>query len=298
MQAVRSFNSAVTELRSTSWLELAAYAFLAFFITLLARLIAPAVLDSTLRKLGMALPLFFLVAKDLAHTPEALHRLRSAKGWTSRIAALLPQELVGMFRLDRLMWAGFAHWLRRSAIQGRAEGVALTYLQRGAYGTAIGIAMVSLFVELPLNVLIVNLMFKEPDTRLFIHVVAGVGALYSFAWILADRWYVGEGTHVLADNTLHLRVGVRTQASIPLSVIERCDTVSQDPIQWRRRHGIHRADTLLVTPFDKPNCVLVLKPDAAVTFLHWQVQRTAPRYVLLYLDRPELLASRVSPAVG
>lgn len=296
MQAIRSFNNAVAELRRTSWLELAAYAFLAFFIILLARLIAPAVMDPTLRKLGMALPLIFLVAKDLAHTPEALNRLSSAKGWKSHVVALLPQELVGMFRLDRLMWAGFAHWLRRTAMQRRPEGVALTYLQRGAYGTAVGIAMVSLFVELPINVLIVNLMFKDPDTRLFIHIVAGVGALYSFAWILADRWYVGEGTHVLVDDTLHLRVGVRTQASIPLSVIERCDTVSQDPIQWRRRHGIHRADTLLVTPFDKPNCVLLLKPDSAVTFLHWQVQRTAPRYVLLYLDRPELLASRVALA--
>lgn len=297
MQAIRSFNNAVAELRRTSWLELAAYSFLVFFIVLLARLIAPAVMDSTLRKLGMALPLILLVAKDLAHTPEALCRLRTASGWKSRIAALLPQELVGMFRLDRLMWAGFAQWLRRRAIQGGPEGVALTYLQRGAYGTAVGIAMVCLFVELPINVLIVNLMFKDPNTRLFIHVVAGVGALYSFAWIMADRWYIGKGTHVLADDTLHLRVGVRTQASIPLSIIERCDTVSQDPIQWRRRHSIHRADTLLVTPFDKPNCVLVLKPNAAVTFLHWQVLRTAPSYVLLYLDRPELLASRIRLAV-
>jgi hypothetical protein len=293
MNAVHSFNKAVAELRRTSWLELAAYTFFAFFIVLLARLIAPTVMDSPLRKIGMALPLIFLAAKDLAHSPEALRRFKAADGWRRRMAALLPQELVGMFKLDRLMWTGFAQWLRRRAIQGRPEGIALTYLQRGAYGTAIGIAMVCLFVELPINVLIVNLMFNDPNTRLFIHVVAAVGALYSFAWILADRWYVGEGTHVLADNTLHLRVGVRTQASIPLSVIERCDTVSQDPIQWRRRHGIHRADTLLVTPFDKPNCVLVLKPDAAVTFLHWQVLRAAPRYVLLYLDRPELLAGRV-----
>lgn len=293
MHAVRSFNNAVAELRRTSWLELAAYTFFAFFIVLLARLVAPAVMDSPLRKLGMTLPLIFLVAKDLAHTPEALRRWRKANGWRSRIAALLPQELVGMFRLDRLMWAGFAQWLRRRAIQGLPEGVALTYLQRGAYGTAVGIAMVCLFVELPINVLIVNLMLNDPNTRLFVHVVAGVGALYSFAWILADRWYVGEGTHVLADNTLHLRVGVRSQASISLSAIERCDTVSQDPIQWRRHHGIHRADTLLVTPFDKPNCVIVLKPDAVVTFLHWQVLRPAPRYVLLYLDRPELLASHV-----
>lgn len=54
----------------------------------------------------------------------------------------------------------------------------------------------------------------------------------------------------------------------------------------------------MVTPFDKPNCVLVLTPDASITILHWQAQRTAPRYMLLYLDRPELLASRVNLAAG
>jgi len=37
----------------------------------------------------------------------------------------------------------------------------------------------------------------------------------------------------------------------------------------------------------------VLKPDAGITLLHWQVRRAAPRHVLLYLDRPELLAGSV-----
>ena len=293
MHASHSFKHAAAELRRTSWRELAGYAFLALFTMILARLAAPAAMDSVLRKGGLILPLILLAAKDLAHTPDALRRLRTASGWRCRIAALLPPELVGMLRLDRLMWIGFAHWLRRRAPERRPEGVALNYLQRGAYGTFVGIVMVSLFLELPINVMIVNLIFKDPGTRMIVDAVATVSALYSFVWMLSDRWHVGEGSHVLADEVLHLRVGVRSQASIPLAAIERFETVAHDPIQWRRQHGIHRANTLLVTPFDKPNCVLVLKPDAAVTILHWQVRRAAPRYLLLYLDRPELLASRV-----
>lgn len=62
--------------------------------------------------------------------------------------------------------------------------------------------------------------------------------------------------------------------------------------------GIHRANTLLVMLFDSPNCVLVLKPDAAVTILHWQVHRAAPPCMLLHPDRPELVANRVRLVVG
>jgi hypothetical protein len=191
------------------------------------------------------------------------------------------------------MWIGFLQWLRRRTPPARPEGTALTYLQRGAYGTAIGCSMVAVFLELPIDFGILHLFVDDPDTRMLIHVVGGIGALYTLAWVLGDRWHVADGSHVLADGVLHLRVGVRTQGSIPLSSIERVDAVLEAPERWRRRHGIHPADTITVTPFDKPNCVLVMKPDAGVTLLHWQVRRVAPRYVLLYLDRPELVAGSV-----
>ncbi|MCC2974956.1 hypothetical protein [Massilia sp. IC2-476] len=294
MPAAPSLHTAAFHLRRTSWTALAGYAVLAFFVLGLAKRAAPDALAPALHKLALVLPLLLLAAKDLSHWPDALGRLRAAQGWGSRVTALLPPELVGMVRLDRLMRTGFLQWLRRSPPAARPEGLALTYLQRGAYGSAIGIAMVSLFLEMPIDILLVNLMIDDPDTRLVVHVVAAVGVLTSFIWVLGDRWHVADGAHVLADDVLHLRVGVRTQGSIPLAAIERIEGVKEAPERWRRRHGIHSADTLLVTPFDKPNCALVLKPDADVTLLHWQVRRRAPRYVLLYVDRPELLSRRVA----
>lgn len=293
MQLSHSLNHAATSLRRASWLELASYGFLAFFVFALTRQALPAQLSAALRPFGLVLLLGLIIAKDLAHAPDAIKRFRAARGWPERIAAFLPPELVGMFRLDRLMWAGFAQWLLRRTPAPRPQGLELSYLRRGAYGTAIGVAMVALFLELPIDVLLVNLWIQDADTRLVVHVVAGIGVLYSFAWILGDRWSVGGGCHVLHEGVLHLRVGVRTEGSIALHAIARCERVDEAPERWRRRHGIHASDTLLVTPFDKPNCVLVLKPDAEVTLLHWQVKRRAPRYVLMYLDRPELLASQV-----
>lgn len=294
MLAAHSIHSAAFSLRRTSWLQLAGYAYLGIFILLLVRLAAPEAMAPALRKLALLLPLGLLAAKDLAHLPDALQRLRSASGWHGRILALLPPELIGMVRLDRLMWSGFLQWVRRRTSAPQPAGVALSYLQRGSYGTAIACAMVSVFLELPLDFAILHLFVDDPDTRLLIRVVGGIGALYTLAWVLGDRWHVAEGSHVLADDVLHLRVGVRTRGSIPLSAIERVETVGEAPERWRRRHGIHSADTITVTPFDKPNCVLVLQPDAGITLLHWQVRRAAPRYILLYLDRPELLASAVA----
>lgn len=295
-------NTTAMHLRRTSWLQLALRAYLAFIAIALLRQVLPDELAAALRPVGLLLPLLLICAKDLAHAPDALGRLRAACGWRQRLVALLPPELVGMVRLDRLMWTGFGHWLLRRAPVPAPQGIALTYLRRGAYGTAIGVAMVSLLLELPINVLLINLWIDDAQLRMLIHVLGGIGVVYSCVWVLGDRWHVGSGCHVLADGVLHLRVGVRSQGSIPLSAIERCDTVTEAPDRWRRRHGIHASDTLLVTPFDKPNCVLVLKPDAGVTLLHWQVTRRAPRYVLIYLDRPELLASHVrggsNPANG
>lgn len=298
MQLSHSLNNAATSLRRASWLQLAGYGYLAFLILILVRQALPAGLSAALRPFGLVLLLALLVAKDLAHAPDAIRRFHAASRWPERITAFLPPELVGMFRLDRLMWTGFAQWALRRAHVPVPEGVKLTYLHRGAYGTAIGVVMVALFLELPVNVLLINLWVQDADTRLLIHLVGCIGVLYSLAWVLGDRWHVASGCHVLAGDVLHLRVGVRSQGSIALHAIARFERMEEAPERWRRRHGIHAADTLTFTPFDKPNCVLVLKPDAEVTLLHWQVERKAPRYVLLYLDRPELLAGHVERAAA
>jgi hypothetical protein len=92
MPALHSFHTAALGLRRTSWLQLAGYAYLGFFILLLTRLAAPEALGPALRTLGLALPLVLLAAKDLAHLPDALARLRAATGWCGRVTALLPRN--------------------------------------------------------------------------------------------------------------------------------------------------------------------------------------------------------------
>lgn len=290
--------SFVSTLRTTSWLDLVGCGIAALFLTSIAKAFAPDAAKPLLRSVALALPLLLLVAKDLAHAPQAWQRLRSAHAarapWHTRIAALLPPELVGMLKLDRLLWIGFAQRLRRKHVASTLpDGVALTYLERGAYGTAIAVVFVSLLLELPVHTLLLNLFVKDADKLAVVHGLGAAAALYTLAWVIGDRWHVGAGRHIMTDDALYLRVGARVDGVLPLAAIARMEKVEMALPLWRRRHGVAKCDTLLVTPFDKPNCVLVLEEDAHVDILHWQVNKRLPRHVFLYLDRPELLAARL-----
>ncbi len=296
-------SSIASTLRTTSWRDLAGWGLAAIFLVSIAKALAPDAAKPFLRNAGLASPLLLLMAKDIAHAPDAWQRLRSAHAaqapWHARVTALLPPELVGMLRLDRLLWIGCFRRLRRqTAACALPEGVALTYLERGAYGTATAVVFVSLLLELPVHVLLLNLFVEDAGTLALLHVLGAVAVLYTLAWVLGDRWHIGAGRHVMTDDALHLRVGARVDGVLPLAAIARLVAVDAPLPAWRRRHGVARRDMLLVTPFDQPNCVLVLEEDARVDILHWQAKRRLPRYVFLYLDRPELLAKPLRQRVA
>ena len=285
-------------LRATSWRDLAGWGLAALFIVSIAKALAPDAARAFLRSLGLALPLSLLAAKDIAHAPDAWRRLRSAHAarapWHARLAALLPPELVGMLRLDRLSWVGCFRRMRRQSVAcALPDGVALTYLERGAYGTATAVIFVSLVFELPVHVLLLNLFVEDPGKLALLHALGALAVLYTLAWVLGDRWHIGAGRHVMTHEALHLRVGARVEGVLPLAAVARLERVDAPLPIWRRRHGVASRDTLLVTPFDKPNCVLVLVDEARVDILHWQATKRLPCYVFLYLDRPELLAARL-----
>jgi hypothetical protein len=288
----------VSLLRAMTWRELTGLAIGALLLASIAKKLAPEAVKPLVHHAGLALPLLLLMAKDIVHTPQAWQRLRSAHAarapWHAHLTALLPPELPGLFKLDRLLWLGC---LRR--VQGKPlpvtlpEGVALTYLERGAYNTARAVVFVALLLELPTHALLLHLFIKDPDALLVIHVLGAIAVLYTLAWVLGDRWHIGTGHHVMTPEALHLHVGVRVKGTLPLAAIARVEPVDLLLPTWRHRHGVARKDTLVVTPFDKPNCVLVLHEDAQVDILLHQVTTRLPQYVFLYLDRPALLAAHV-----
>lgn len=288
----------VSLLRATTWRDLAGVAIAALLLAAIAKKLAPEAVKPLLHHAGLVLPLLLLVAKDIAHAPQAWQRLRSAHAarapWHARVIALLPPELPGLFKLDRLLWLGC---LRR--VQGQPppvtlpDGVALTYLERGAYTTARAVVFVALLLELPTHALLLHLFIKDADALLVIHMLGAIAVLYTLAWVLGDRWHIGAGRHVITPEALHLRVGVRAEGTLPLAAIARIEPVDLLLPTWLHRQCVARSDMLVVTPFDKPNCVLVLQQHAQVDILLHQVTTRLPKYVFLYLDRPALLAAHV-----
>lgn len=288
----------VSLLRATAWRDLAGVAVGALLLASIAKKLAPEAFKPLIHHAGLALPLLLLMAKDIAHAPQAWQRLRSTHAarapWYAHLTALLPPELPGLFKLDRLLWLGCLRRLQGQPLPVKLpDGVALTYLERGAYNTARAVVFVALLLELPTHALLLHLFIKDPDALLVIHVLGALAVLYTLAWVLGDRWHIGEGRHVITVQALHLRVGVRVEGTLPLAAIARVEPVDLLLPTWRHRHGVARSDTLVVTPFDKPNCVLVLHQDAQVDILLHQVTTRLPQYVFLYVDRPALLTAHV-----
>jgi hypothetical protein len=288
-----------TRLRRTPWTTVLRNAWLTFLSLAVVLAVLPRPFAHALRPLLFAAPLALFVAKDLVHLPDALARSRAALAqgrWRSLPAAWLPPELVGLFRLDQALRRGFMQWLLRKPQPAAPAGEAFGYLQQGAYRTGVAIALFCIVVELPLDAAIMPLLIKDPGARRSIHVLMLAGCLSSLAWVLGDRWLVGAGRHVLDEEGLHLRIGARTDGTIPRAAIAACERLNEAAPAWCRRHGIEPLAALVASPLDKPNTVLILNDGRLARLTHWGVQRDGLACVFLYVDRPDALAAALGRA--
>jgi hypothetical protein len=302
MDALRTVPATLAWLRGRSWTYLLGMGYFALALGALGSVALPAGMSRYLHRALLAVPLLLIVAKDLAHLPDALARLRSAarerSGFATWLAALLPPELVGLLRLDRALWRGFMSWLRRRPYTARPDGLRLSYLERGAYTTIRAVILVATFTEVPLSALMLSLFVHDAGTRHLLHLLFGVGCAYTIVWVMGDRWLVGEGCHVLAGGELDLEVGARARARIPLAAIARVEPLKETRAAWCARQGLPVEKTLLVSPFDRPNVVLMLAPGHGIRLRHMGRERDGIDCIFLYLDRPELLAGAVRMAAA
>jgi hypothetical protein len=290
MHAFAAIAPFAARLRQARWTDQFLQAYLIFLGALALRLALPHSLAQALRPFLFVAPLLPLIAKDLAHFPDALARTRAAvrtRAWAALPAAWLPPELVGLMRVDRALRRGFMGWLLRRPRPVQAAGRSFTYLERGSYRTACAIVLVSCLLELPIDAVIVHLAAADHGARLMIHLLMLAGALSSIAYMLGDRWLIGAGQHVLTAQGLELRIGARTSATIPPQAIAACERIDEPAAAWLRRHGVNPRQAVRVSPFDKPNAVLRLKPDNNAALNHMGVARSDVSCIFLYLDRPQ-----------
>jgi hypothetical protein len=290
---------AVTEyarrLNDTSWVTVIGYAYVLFITLALLRYATPAHWREPMKALGLALPLMLLAAKDLAQIPDVAARLRAQRRQGANpfhwAAACLPPGLIGLIRLDRAQWRGFFYWLRRESPPARPSGLRLTFLEQGAYSTVIAFGLFSVFVELPLSAAILPLLIDDPVQVRNIHILFALGSLYTLVCLLGDRWQLRGGHHVHRHPSRPAGRCARQRAH---SAVRDRRPVAQ----WRRKNPFRLAQAVNITPFDKPNLVLRLRPDADCTITHHGLEHTGVRYVFLYLDRPERLLTALAAHGG
>lgn len=292
MTAVAAIPGFAQRLRTMSWRDVAKRAWLLLLGAIALKLAVPAGLEDDVRPLVFIAPLLPFLAKDLSHWPDARARLRAAlaaRAWRRVLSACWPPELIGLLRVDAAMRHGFVNWLRRRPQPPLPAGATFTYLEQGTYRTGIAIVLMATLFELPLDAAIAPLFITDGHKLLVLHALLALGALSTLAWVLGDRWLVGRGCHVLTEDGLVLRVGARTTGTIPLAAIAGACRIDVAPMAWCRRRGIARHKTLLASPLDKPNAVLILKPDSCVRLVHMGVERSGLDCVFLYVDQPRHL---------
>ena len=98
-------------------------------------------------------------------------------------------------------------------------------------------------------------------------------------------------SHVVGETVLHLKIAGRLSADIPRAAITRCEPVSESARAWCKRHGVASGDAMTATPADMPNVMIGIDAAAGVRLASWQVERAAPRYLFLFVDRPSALAA-------
>jgi hypothetical protein len=277
-------------IRRTPWLDVIRNAWLVMIGATVIKLMLPAQLADSLRPLFLIAPLLVLVAKDLSHLPDAIERTRGIlrmRAWRRLPAAWLPPELVGLIRLDGALRRGCVNWLLRRPQAEAPAGRRFSFLERGSYRTAIAIVLVSAFVELPIHAAVLPFFVHDPVVLRILHLLMLAALLQTLASVFGDRWLIGAGQHVLTEEALQLRIGARTHGTIPLETIAGCERIDEPMEKWLRRHGIERRSAIKASPLDKPNVVLILRPDSRVRLTHLGVERAELSCIFLYVDRPQ-----------
>lgn len=253
-----------------------------------------------LMQLLLSAALGLLLAKLMASGYGGAARFRAAGTLPEKLAALMPRLLVAQARMDRVHLAACIAWVCRRPLAPLAPGLPFTLTRRASYSTLIMLGLLSVLVEIPRDTFIASMLIKDPAMQWRVHVVMGALAVYSLAWLLADRRLMQGSVHVLGPASLELKIAGRLEASIALAAILGADALTEPAAAWRKRHGVPLQATQsgAPSPLDRPNVVLTLDPDAGVTLRRWQLECAPPRYLFLYVDEPSQFVAALRNATS
>lgn len=246
-----------------------------------------------------------VLVRFMAELPAGWQRMRALRGHqaslSAQLLALIPEGSLGLLRFGAAQMRGTACWLmRKRPCPAPGPGHSFAFYNKSQYPTVFIIAMLSCAVEIPLNAMIMGLLEPDPVRRVLLQKIILTGLVLTVLWMIGDRHWLRSTIHVLNGRTLTLRLGARLDATIPLAAIADAFPIksgkelAQPMNVWLRKNGFDPGATVIGSPFDLPNVVLVLDPAAPVIIDRFKIRQKGVRQLLLYVDDPAALIQSLS----
>ncbi|PXX47653.1 hypothetical protein [Undibacterium pigrum] len=288
---ISTFKNQLTEISWFSFLKILAMIFLASVFLQLAFTSRESIV--LLKKSVLVTLLSLIVLKDMLEAPAAFRRVKAARqqgaNWMQSLAELSPPEFPALLRLERSMWQGCWYWLSRKTPIAPVAGQQFGFWSKSTYSTIFLVLLIGLATEIPFSALMVPIMTQDAHTRTLVHCILLALTAYSLVWILGDRYWIRHSCHILAEDTLHLKLGSRSMGKIPYMAISACENFAVDNNQPSWKKFDYPKASIILSPYDKPNLVISLHADAHLHIWHFQLQKTDVQKIYLYVDEPNQL---------
>ena len=191
--------------------------------------------------------------------------------------------------LCRTAWRCAVACFDRTSAPVREPGVQpLGYLKSGSYDAVFVLVLIALVVEIPIDVLLIELVFKMPAALASaVHGAVLVSSVVGLVLWLGDRRQIGRGEHGLAPDALLIQLGARAQARMARSQLINVRRLSREEAS-RLTAPCHRRapDHVNLALYAKPNVELELQDHHTMT---WFGAPRQVRKLLLNLDDPTAL---------
>lgn len=291
----------LTRLRAASWSHIAGIVFFALFVLSGSRMFLNEDTRQALKAFVLGILVLLAAIKYTAGFAGGLDRCRAARceGRSSLYLVLVvqPAEVFGLQRHLMRLVAGFLRWIFRRPPPALPPGTSFTYLRKSSYPALAAVLAIGLIVELPAGVLLMKALGMSPEKQALLHQALFIVTAWIFVLGLGDRYWMRVGRHVIGTTHLHLRLGARISADVPLALIRSVEEISRQPLPRERRHSAPH--DVRITPWEAPNVCIRLSHSApcAAVVLGANVGEVA--VVRLYVDDPTqfVAALRNCPAV-
>jgi hypothetical protein len=217
---------------------------------------------------------------------------KNGAGLGGMLMAFLPREIVALFLLNNSLLGGFWGWLRKRPVGSAMAGQQFHYMDKSQYGTFFAMALISFAVDIPVSSLIIGIMTHDPVRRHWIHLIIFGLTLYALILLLGDRWLLKSDAHVLDGQYLHVRLGSRFAADIPLDRIASTESSSVSLEAWRRDTGVKADEMVIVGPaggLDGFNVIVHIREGAPIPMRRNMLSGQLSACVLMQVDAPGAL---------